>query len=183
MQPAQARAFIDETFRHAYGADHAAGFGDYLAVRQPVTGRAALGYRRAGSERLFLEQYLDQPIERAVSVAFQRAVERDAIVEIGNLAANNAWSMIALWGEAANDLGGSSEIVVATLSRQLRAMFARIGVPVHELAPADPVRLGSAAVGWGSYYRTDPVVCAGQIVEGQRAIAEFLARRRRVRAA
>lgn len=171
------RSFVEETYRRAYGACAASAYGHYLTA--PGAGRAALGYRRAGAEPLFLERYLDEPIEAAVLRAFGREVVRERIVEIGNLAAENAWSMIALWGAAANDLGGSSEAVVATLTFPLRRMFSRIGVPVHDLGPADPARLGTAAADWGSYYRADPRVCAGLIAEGQRAIAAFVARRRR----
>jgi hypothetical protein len=177
MDSARVRAFIDQAFARAYGAPNAAGYAEYLVVPH----RAALGYRRAGTEPLFLEQYLDQPIEQAVSAVLGRRVGRDRIIEIGNLAADDAWSMIALWGEAANDLGGSNEVVVATLTASLRRMFARIGVPVRELAPADPARLGTAASEWGDYYLADPRVCAGPIGEGQQAIATFLARRRRER--
>nr|WP_166179857.1 thermostable hemolysin [Altererythrobacter segetis] len=179
MDSVRARTFIDETFRRAYGTDKAAGYGDYAIACRHGAVRAALGYRRAGTQPLFLEAYLDEPIESIVSAKLGRPITRDAIVEIGNLAADNAWQMISLWGEAANDLGSSSEVVVATLTAPLRRMFARIGIPVHELAPADPARLDAAAGEWGSYYRTDPRVCAGSIVDGQRAIAAFLARRGR----
>ena len=181
MDAACVRSFVDDTYRRAYGARRAAVFGDYLS--RGGAGRAALGYRRAGAEPLFLEAYCDDPIETLVSAALDRTVSRDAIVEIGNLAANNAWSMIALWGEAANDLGGASEVVVATLTAPLRRMFARIGVPAYRLMAADPAKLGPAAADWGSYYAQDPCICAGPIAEGQRAIAGFLARRRRENAA
>lgn len=118
-----------------------------------------------------------------MSAALRRPVPREAIVEIGNLAADDAWSMIALWGEAANDLGDVSEVVVATLTAPLRRMFARIGVPVQPLMRAEPERLGKGAADWGSYYALDPLVCTGSIAEGQRAIAAFLSRRRREGAA
>lgn len=182
MDSVHARTFVDEKFRRAYGAEGAAGYGDYSVVGRNGAIGAALGYRRAGAQPLFLEAYLDRPIEVPVSEALRRPVAREAIVEIGNLAADNAWSMISLWGEAANDLGGSSEVVVATLTASLRRMFARIGVPLRELAPADPARLGAAAKEWGGYYLTDPRVCAGSIVDGQRAIARFLRRRQERRA-
>ncbi len=181
MDVACARSFVDDTYRRAYGARGAAVFGDYLS--NAGSGRAALGYRRAGAEPLFLEAYLDEPIEALVSARLRRPIRRDAIIEIGNLAASNAWSMIALWGEAANDLGDTNDVVVATLTAPLRRMFARIGVPIHELVRADPAKLGPAAADWGSYYAQDPWVCAGRIAEGQRAIAQFLARRRRETAA
>jgi hypothetical protein len=171
------RSFVDETYRRAYGSRRAAVFEEYLSTGN--TNNAALGYRRAGAEPLFLEAYLDDPIENLVSAALSRPVARDAIVEIGNLAANNAWSMIALWGKAANDLGGTSEVVVATLTAPLRRTFARIGVPVHQLMRADPAKLGPLAADWGSYYAQDPRVCAGPIAEGQQALANFMAKRRR----
>lgn len=176
MDAACVRSFVDDTYRRAYGARGAAVFGNYLSTGD--SGRAALGYRRAGAEPLFLEAYFDHPIEVLVSARLDRPIVRDAIIEIGNLAASNAWSMIALWGQAANDLGCTSEVVVATLTAPLRRMFARIGVPVHELGQADPAKLGSAAAEWGSYYAQDPRVCAGPIAEGQQAIARFLALRR-----
>jgi hypothetical protein len=173
------QAFIDEAFRHRYGAKGAGGYGHHLAIGDCQQKGAALGYRRAGQQRLFLEQYLDEPVETAVSAALGRSVAREQIIEIGNLAASNAWSMIALWGEAANDLGGSCEVVVATLTASLRRMFGRVGVPIVEVAAADPSRLGVAAADWGAYYDTDPRVCAGPIADGHRAIAAFMARRRR----
>lgn len=181
MNSGSARAFVEETYRRAFEAHAPAGFSDYLTG--PGAARAALGYRRATADPLFLERYLDQPVECAVSAALGHRVERGGIVEIGNLAAENAWSMIGLWGAAANDLGGSSEVVVATLTAALRRMFARISVPVWLLAPADPARLGASAADWGSYYLCDPWVCAGPIAQGQKAIATFLARRQRERAA
>lgn len=141
--------------------------------------RAALGFRRANTGPLFLEAYLDNPIEKLVSAALARKVKRTAIVEIGNFAAENAIAMVELWGSAANDLGGTSEIAVATLTAPLRRMFARIGVPIAVLAPARPERLGKAAAQWGRYYASDPMICMGLIAEGQDAIASFLARRSR----
>jgi len=173
------RAFIERKFWRAYEARDVSEFGDYLAVHRRDAISAALGYRRAGAEPLFLERYLDEPIECAVSAAFGRAIARAGIVEIGNLASDNAWSMIALWGAAANDLGWASEVAVATLTRPLRQMFRRMGVPVKEVAAARPERLNPAADNWGSYFRTDPWICAGWIEDGQRAMSAFLSKRER----
>ncbi len=170
-----AREFVDRVFRRHYGTEGAAGFGTYLVC----PAGAALGYRRAGAEPLFLEAYLDAPVEQAVSDAFGRPVARQAIIEIGNLASTNAMAMIDLWGAAANDLGAGGEVVVATLTAPLRRMFRRIGIALHDLGAAEPGRLGTAAGAWGSYYEQDPRVCAGAIAQGQEAIADFLSRRTR----
>ncbi|MCB2047002.1 MAG: thermostable hemolysin [Novosphingobium sp.] len=144
---------------------------------------AALGYCRAGAQPLYLEGYLDCPIEDMVSAALGRQVERNSIIEIGNLAADSAPGMVELWGQAANDLGGNGEVAVATLTAKVRRMFARIGLPVTVLAPARPERLGTGAAQWGSYYESDPMVCMGVIAEGQAALSAFLARRSRKAAA
>ena len=173
MDASEVRGLIDERYGRDYGAAGAANFCEHLACGA----RTALGFRRADGASLYLEHYLDVPVEAAVSRAFARPVDRAAIVEIGNLIAGGAFEMIALWDTAANDLGGASEVAVATLSRPLRRMFRRIGIPFHELARADAARLGAKAAKWGSYYAQDPRVCAGEIAAGQRAINAFTARR------
>lgn len=171
MDPCRIENLIAHRYREVFGATVRPAFSDYLGQ-----GGATLGYRRATATPLFLEAYLGEPVEVASSRALGREVRREAIVEIGNFAVENASTMIELWGAAANDLGGSSEVAVATLTAPLRRTFARIGVPIVELAAADPARVGAGAE-WGSYYASDPMVCAGFIAAGQRALAAFQARR------
>lgn len=170
---------MQRRFAAMHGACLRPGYPDLLHVGRRDASRAALGYRRAGEERLYLERYLDRSVEQCLSDVLGRAVSRDKVIEIGNLAADDAFAMVELWGMAANDLGTECEIAVATLTAPLRRMFARIGVPLHILVPARAGRTDDAAA-WGRYYDSDPRVCAGLIGEGQRAIAAFLARRARV---
>lgn len=168
---------ISNRYREVYGADLSPSFGSYLAAKKGQAPKAALGFDRAGCAPLFLERYLDAPIEALVGRAFDQPIKRDQIIEIGNFAATSPHAMIALWGAAANDLASSGEIAVATLTAPLRRMFRRIGVPIIELAPALAHRLGEAAEQWGRYYAADPIVCAGRIGEGQAAINRFFATR------
>ncbi|AIT82041.1 thermostable hemolysin [Novosphingobium pentaromativorans] len=172
---------VRRRFMEAHGANVQAGYGAFLQVSHQNAAHAALGYRRACEETLFLERYLDCPVEHCLSLALQRTVERTSVIEIGNLAADDAFAMVALWGMAANDLGANCEIAVATLTAPLRRMFERLGVTLHVLAKADPKRAGDPRA-WGSYYASDPMVCAGFIALGQTAISAFLARRRKVAA-
>lgn len=143
---------------------------------------AALGYRRAAAEPLFLEAYLDHPIETALEKSLGRVVVRDAIVEIGNLASCNASAMVALWARTANDLGNSAEIAVAVLTAPLRQMFRRLGVTLIELVPADRARVVDDGSDWGRYYDLEPMVCAGFIADGQRQLSRFAARIERLAA-
>ncbi|MEJ2115921.1 MAG: thermostable hemolysin, partial [Gammaproteobacteria bacterium] len=48
--------------------------------------RAAVGYKSADKQRLYLEQYLSLPIERLLSSKEGHDIARDQIVEVGNLA-------------------------------------------------------------------------------------------------
>jgi hypothetical protein len=146
-------------------------------MRSPARG-AALGFRRAGDGPLFLEQYLDQPIELALRPYFGDDVERARVVELGSLAANSGLAMIELWLATAQELAAGADIGVAVLTRPLRDMFGRLGIGLHQLGPAHAARLGDAANEWGSYYDNDPVVCAGSLREGQRRLQRFTARRR-----
>ncbi|KHK93517.1 thermostable hemolysin [Novosphingobium malaysiense] len=174
-----------ELVRRRYSEIHGAclmpTFCKYRHVERAETPRAALGFHRAGEAPLYLERYLDGPVDAAVSAAMGRRVTRESIIEIGNLAADDAFAMIELWGSVSNDLGEDCEIAVATLTAPLRAMFGRIGVPLYVLAPATADRADEPGR-WGRYYASDPQVCAGVIADGQKAIAAFLARRRRIAA-
>lgn len=172
---------VRRRFQETHGAQVNPAYGQILHVSRNGAAQAALGYRRAGSEALFLERYLDCPIEDCLSAALGRPIRRDSVIEIGNLAADDAFAMVSLWGSAANDLGAACEVAVATLTAPLRSMFARMSVPLHVLARATAERVHEPAA-WGRYYDSDPRVCAGAITEAQRAIASFLARRRRAAA-
>lgn len=171
------RQLVRETYAKAFGASIDPAAQQFLSEARPATGPlAVLGYTRAGADPLFLERYLDAPVERLVGAAFGCAVPREQIVELGNLAACNGWAAVKLWSRAANDLGAEMEFAVATLTAPLRAMFQRIGLPVTVLAPARPGPAERAR--WGSYYQSDPQVCAGRIAAGQDAIARFFSNRR-----
>lgn len=169
------RAFVADRYAEQHGAKPCMDYGHWHVIHaraeQPM---AALAVRRAADETLFLETYLGVSIEAAVSEAFGSPVERNAIVEIGCLAAAPTPAMLKLWGKAAISLSEQHRIAVATLTLPLRKMFARVGLPFIELAKADPALLrGAARDNWGRYYETQPIVCAGDIVEGSAALQAF----------
>jgi hypothetical protein len=168
---------MSRKYLELFGAAPSPTFCEYLTGGREPDSLAWLGYRRASEGPVFLESYLDAPVEIEIGKALGRRVGRAEIVEIGNFAADNAFVMLELWGAAANDLAGSSEIAVATLTAPLRRIFRRIGLPFISLCRALPERLAQRAGEWGSYYEQDPQVCAGVIADGQAAIARWHARR------
>lgn len=133
---------------------------------------AAAGYRRAGDGPLFLEHYLEAPVEHLLAPAAGSAPARPAIVEVGHLAAARAGEgrqLIRLLGVHLAAQG--FQWVVSTLTEELRHLFVRLGVAPLALGRADPQLLGDAARCWGTYYDHSPVVLAGYLPQALRQLA------------
>jgi Thermostable hemolysin len=174
------RTSVEELIARRYAEEYQATlrfeYPDFQAQKCCGETKAALGYRRADVGALFLETYLDAPVESVLQDALGRNFARRDIVEIGNLASCNAPAMVALWAKTANDLGSDAEIAIAVLTAPLRVMFGRLGIPLTEIAPADPARLCGNMREWGAYYKNAPLICAGLIAEGQERLTRFAAR-------
>lgn len=122
---------------------------------------AAAGYRSA-AEPLFLERYLDVPIE--VAVAPSRPVPRSQVVEVGNFASARAGEgrrlLLALGAHLATQ---DVQWVAGTVTAELRQLVVRLGLGVIALAPARGERLGAELTRWGSYFDHEPIVVAGHL--------------------
>jgi hypothetical protein len=160
----EAEAFVRDAFARRYGADVAAFAPNLVVLEQKGRVVAAAGWRGADSGALFLERYLDVPIEDVLARVARHPVQRSRIVEVGNLAVDRSGAsvqVILLMAEHLDELG--YDWVVFTATRELLAIFPRLGLPLLALAPADSSRLGDEAGAWGSYYETLPIVVAGRI--------------------
>ena len=136
----------------------------------------AVGCRSAATQALFLEHYLDEPIEDLIAARVGTTVERADVVEVGNLAARGA---------------GMSRLLIVALTRLLATegvrwvgftgtpalinSFRRLGIALHGLAPADPRRLGvdrdQWRAEWGSYYDAGPQVMVAEVPGAHRTLA------------
>lgn len=162
---AEVEAFIHGVFLERFGA-HVRGFAPVLVALRDDQDRllAAAGYRAADSGPLFLERYLEQPIERHLQAASGAPVARARIAEVGHLAAVQAGEgrrLVGLMGLLLAEEG--FDWIVSTLTKELRQLFVRLGVAPLALGVADPERLGEQAGDWGSYYDHRPLVHAGQL--------------------
>jgi hypothetical protein len=150
---AEAETFIADIFARFHGAQVSQFAPNLMLVDEEARLTAAAGWRGAGEERLFLETYLDAPIETAVARLAGQPVRREAIVEVGNLAADRPGASIEVILSLARHLDALGyEWVVFTATHQLISIFRRLGLAPLALAPADPARLGAQAANWGSYY-------------------------------
>nr|WP_315392940.1 thermostable hemolysin [uncultured Duganella sp.] len=161
-------AFIAASFLASYGAE-VSHFCDVLLGCRDGDGRwiAALGYTLAADGPVFLEQYLDAPIETALGGRAGAAVARADIVEVGNLASTHPGAARALIVSTTRHLHGLGLRWVAfTATVSLLNSFSRLRLQPQVLAAADPARLADAGRRWGSYYDTQPKVMFGDIRYG-----------------
>jgi hypothetical protein len=178
MPDTAVRRFIADRYQAVHGAMPATDYPFYLMVAGEHGPCATLGYRPAGESRLFLEQYLDDPIEQVLGARLGRVIERQSVVELGDHASISPAATIALWRRAAGELIGQAEFAVAVLTAPLRAMLRRLDMSILELAPASADRLGGSARDWGQYYASDPVLCAGDIAAAKLDFARATTGRR-----
>lgn len=165
---AELEAFAHARFEHVHHADIHHFLPELLGLHDSHGQLIAVaGIRPASSGPLFLEHYLDDPLEIPVSRIAGRPVTRQELVEVGNLSALSAGSarliIIAVtWLLAARGL----HWVAFTGAAGLINSFRRLGLEPTRLADADPRRLQADSASWGTYYDQHPHVFAGNIRYG-----------------
>lgn len=169
---AEVEACIRGVYRQRYGAD-VQHFAPWLVALHDEAGEiaAAAGWRAADSGPLFLERYLDAPVQTLLA---SPPPARSQVVEVGHLVAPRAGAgrrLILLLGPHLAALG--HRWVVGTLTQELRQLFVRLGIAPLTLGVADPAALGDEAAQWGRYYDHRPVVLAGPL---HQALALFAQR-------
>ncbi len=160
---AEVEAFIHEVFKRAYGANVTHFMPTLIALRdQGGVLMAAFGMRDASTGPLFLEHYLDAPIEQVISNGLGQNIQRHEITEIGNLAVanpRNAGILIAHVIQQSLDMG--VKWCVATAHHSLQNGLIKGGRDVYPLALADKSRLSvEEQAQWGTYYENQPQVVA-----------------------
>jgi hypothetical protein len=134
--------------------------------------RGVLGLRPAVTGPLYLEQYLDLPVEAAIAAATGRTIERKDIVEVGNLAAGNCRSAVRMVAQLpAYLLTRDFSWIVFTATRTVRQILLGFGAPLIELAQANGARVAGGLDTWGGYYDHDPRVFAGYLPDSWRLSA------------
>ncbi len=172
---AEIERFIHIVFKRAFGARVSHFLPYLLSMRQNGKLLAALGIRPAAERPLFLENYLDKPVENTLAERVARPLERGRIVEVGNLASVCGGGARALIITLTAYLKGAGyEWVVFTATPQVRNHFAKLGIELIPLVPADKACLGEAQRDWGTYYERGPVVVAGGVDQGAKALAGSL---------
>jgi thermostable hemolysin len=174
---ARTEHFIAERYKRDFDARIEAFMPRLFSLRATAAGEheagieGALGLRNAQG-RLFVEQYLDVPIEDAIRAATGQRIERAAIVEVGHFAGvrpGTMRTMILLLADRLHREGAAWVAFAGT--RALCNAFLRMHLQPIALCPAACDRLPAASRGaWGTYYRNDPWVYVGPVRDGAAAI-------------
>lgn len=165
--------FIRESFAAAYGARVEKFMPKLMSVLTPAGDIIAVcGLRDPRNGPLFLESYLDQPVEAALERVAGRPISRRGLTEVGNLAIARpgfARFLIAALTEHLHATG--QEWAVFTAVPALRNAFSRLGI---ELVTLGPARISSLPARdrakWGTYYDQKPLVMAAGVEQSRSAL-------------
>jgi len=155
--------FIAAVFYQTYQA-HIDSFMPELVALRDQNGvlMAAFGLHSAADGALFLEQYIEMPIEELCMQKLGRFVSRKQITSIGNLAVanpRNAGVLIAHVIQYSLETG--IEWCVATAHHSLQNGLIKGGRDVYPLHVADKTRLEEdEQARWGRYYDKQPEIVA-----------------------
>ena len=141
-------SFIRSVYANTYGATVREFAPSLVCLQAHDRVVAAAGYRLA-SEPLYLERYLDRPVEQLLDTT--RPVARQCIAEVGHLSSLQPGASRQLMGALAAHLHAEGvEWVVSTVTAPLRHLLIRIGIGAHVIGAASAQRLGRTAVDWGT---------------------------------
>lgn len=164
FEPERARVqdFIKTIYQKSYGADIEVDYPILMSVRNTDDEiLAALGFRYADKDPLFLEQYTHAPLENILGSA------RNEIAEIGNLASAGQGASIFLFAALASYLNHKNiHYAAITGTDFLHRYFERIGLNPQRICDAQITALADGGQNWGTYYDTQPRVLVGSVKTG-----------------
>lgn len=170
--------FIYQRYADVYHADVSHFLPFLLAAVSAQEIQAVLGLRPGSCGQFFVEQYLAEPVEKAISnVLLQTdpqtpasAVHRCRVIETGNLASLKGGSqrLFIVLTELLYQAG--FDWVCFTATPQITALLQRLGFAPEVLAPASPSCLPDRGLSWGSYYDNKPNVLVGNVQKARQTL-------------
>jgi hypothetical protein len=162
---AEAEQFIRDRFRRTHGA-HIETFMPTLLMATAIDGtlQGVAGCRAADGNALFLERYLDAPIEEVLSKSTGARVRRSEVVEVGNFACRDSRVACAFTSQLPRYLIGMGNVWIAfTATVSIRRILRLLGARCVNLGAADGACARDGADRWGRYYSNDPRVMGGYL--------------------
>lgn len=166
------RALLEARIRSGFGMHFDAcieGFMPRFAHYRHRSGATGvIGVRRAADGPLFLESYLNAPVQSIIAGTTGAPVARDRIAEVGQFVVDDRDIVTSFFRDLVPFLTENGfDWVCFTGTDRIRALLARIGFRGLPLARADETRVLGSADYWGRYYDFDPVVILGRLNDPQ----------------
>ena len=156
-------SFIRAIFKRAHNAEISYFMPKLMSIRD-VNGNllAVCGLRHADQGQLFLETYLDAPIETVLSQHNNAQISREAILEVGNLAVAEPANVRSLLASISVYLHSThSDWAVFTGISTLRNSLTKLNMSLQSLGEANIERIPEhERAAWGGYYNERPYVMA-----------------------
>lgn len=163
---AQLESFIADKYQRVYHAELQEFLPLIISISQAETPVGAFGLRPGHYRPMFLEQYLDSPVEHQVAAISRQPVDRSSLVEVGNLVVSrNGFGPLLLVSLAMSLAKAGFEWMVFTVTEQVERLIRRLGFSPHYLVFADPDRLTEDKASWGTYYANNPRVMVGSLAQ------------------
>lgn len=163
---AAAWAFTQAHYRRRLDCALTEGYPEIVVMCDLGVITAVAGIRAASGSKLFLEQYLDAPVEEVVSSVQGKTIARRQLVELGAFTALDRTWALALMNELPALLARRQFThLVCTANRSIRLCLRVQGIHARVIASASQDLLTKQDENWGKYYQHDPLVLMGSIRE------------------
>ena len=168
----EARTALEARIRSGFGMHFdacIAGFMPRFAHYRHASGATGvIGIRRASDEPLFLESYLNMPIESVIADATGTVIPRSRIAEVGQFVVDDRDIVTRFFRDLVPFLVENGyDWVCFTGTDRIRGLLARTGFRGLPVARADATRARNTGDHWGRYYDFDPVVVLGKLDDPQ----------------
>lgn len=162
------RTSLEARIRSGFGTHFRACVAEYMprfAYYQHLTGgTGVIGVRCASEERLYLESYLDDPVEEIIQNAADCTVSRAKIVEVGQFVVDDRGIVADFFEDLVPFLARQGfDWVCFTGTDRIRAILKRVGFSGLPVAAASQDLVRNKPDRWGTYYEHDPVVIIGKL--------------------
>jgi hypothetical protein len=157
-------AYVHDKFNESYAANVQHFLPYFLTLKCNDNICSVVGFRLAESGPLYLEKYLQHPIEQEIGMRFNTAIQRESVIEIGNLVSTWRGSSQLLFILLTDLLMRiNREWVVFTATKDVEHLLQKMHFTLIPLGEASKNMLGDEKDQWGSYYQDKPRLILGHI--------------------
>lgn len=161
------RPAVEERIRRGFARHFGArisAFMPYLLNYEDAMVTGVLGFRPAAEEPLYLEAYLERPVEQLIGNLVRSPVSRADIVEVGQFVIDDPAGAAAMFNRLVPLLRDRGHAWIAfTATRSIRRLLEGAGLRGLVIATASEDCVRRAPDAWGSYYARQPQVVVGKL--------------------